>query len=186
MPLSSASVGVSPPQDERRLIKLLDSGACPDGKPDVGGSALHRAVHRKAVTFTRLLLEAGARVDLTDKHGRTPLDTARIRLQGQPSEARDRILHMLVAASRNLRWAQLEATLREGKGGTEVTLRVDPDEEAGDQADGTQGPSPAPGLPPPGLHAVGSRDGVGFPLTTSNMCVVCHEPNTQVGACMET
>jgi hypothetical protein len=148
-------------QDEHRLIKLLTSGACPDGKPDVGGSALHRAVHRKAVSFTRLLLEAGACVDITDKHGRTPLDIARIRLQGQPSEGRERILHMVLAASRKLQWVQLEASLREGKGGTEVTLRV-PEEDADDEADDTQRPSP--------------------PLTTSNMCVVCHEPYLQVCA----
>jgi len=54
----------------------LDGGANIDAVNDTGQTALHLAVAVRSDTFIKFLTDRGARVDIRDKQGRTPLDVA--------------------------------------------------------------------------------------------------------------
>lgn len=50
-------------QDKHLLLMHLQLGGSPNGLPNKGGTALHRAVHMKRVVITKILIEHEA--DLT-------------------------------------------------------------------------------------------------------------------------
>src|SRR5688572_11944311 len=54
----------------------LEGGANIDAVNDTGQTALHLAVAVRSDTFIKFLTDRGARVDIRDKQGRTPLDVA--------------------------------------------------------------------------------------------------------------
>lgn len=55
--------------------------------PQMGWTALHQLVVGPDLLGIRILLEAGARTDIKDGKGRTPLDHLRERLQKRPDDA---------------------------------------------------------------------------------------------------
>jgi len=62
--------------DSRRVEDLLRAAADPNAQDDDGWTALQFAAQSRSAACTRALLAAGARVDLPDSHGNTPLSTA--------------------------------------------------------------------------------------------------------------
>lgn len=77
-PLHTAAKGNSPKKTSAVLI-LLDIGkACPNDEDLKGNTPLHFAAHSNNVESVKLLLNAGARVNVKNDLGYTPLDLARI------------------------------------------------------------------------------------------------------------
>ena len=57
---------------------LLNNGADVNKQNSWGVTALHWASFRNYTDVMRILLKHGARKDIKDKHGRTPIDVARL------------------------------------------------------------------------------------------------------------
>jgi ankyrin repeat protein len=79
----------------------LDRGADINAVSENGQTALHLAVTVRSESFIRFLLERGARVDIKDKQGRTPLDVASgagARGRGAATPVREGVVALLRAA----------------------------------------------------------------------------------------
>ena len=59
--------------DDARVRRLLDRGAEPDDVDNAGWCALHFAAQECSETMVRLLLDAGASLELRESYGNTPL-----------------------------------------------------------------------------------------------------------------
>lgn len=68
-----------------RLQELLREGSDPNAQDDHGWTALHFAAQARSAECVRALLAAGARVDLCDSHGNTPLFRAVFESRGAGS-----------------------------------------------------------------------------------------------------
>jgi ankyrin repeat protein len=53
--------------------RLVEAGADPNKQDKLGNSALHYAAQNFAVTAAKTLIAAGAKIDIVDLHGNTPL-----------------------------------------------------------------------------------------------------------------
>jgi ankyrin repeat protein len=87
-----AYAGAIPVTEESSLeaIKLcLDHGVDVNAFNSNGQTALHNAVTRGTLTIVRYLADRGAKLDLRDKQGHTPLDIA----QGAPGGPRRRVVN---------------------------------------------------------------------------------------------
>lgn len=73
---------------------LLEAGADPNAAGDVS-PPLFFAIGRHRVESVRLLLDAGAKINVINKYGRTPLDSALEINEGEPTEARQQIIDLL-------------------------------------------------------------------------------------------
>jgi ankyrin repeat protein len=69
--------------DKKEIYGLVTEGVDIDAQDNDGRTALHFAVQSYRVDAITLLLQAGARVDLKDKFGNTPLCTAVNNSQGR-------------------------------------------------------------------------------------------------------
>mmetsp|Transcript_27804 Transcript_27804/g.60834 ORF Transcript_27804/g.60834 Transcript_27804/m.60834 type:complete len:311 (-) Transcript_27804:128-1060(-) len=105
-----------------RLLKSLGNGGSPNGLPDKEGSALHRAVHQNSIMLTKLLIDHGADLNITDCYKRTPLDLAVICNTAEPGESRTRIQKLLEAANEQLFAKDLQQALQNAKVGEVVVL----------------------------------------------------------------
>jgi len=79
----------------------LDRGADVNAVSENGQTALHLAVVVRSESFIRFLIERGARVDVQDKQGRTPIDVASgvgARGRGAVSPVRESVVALLRAA----------------------------------------------------------------------------------------
>jgi ankyrin repeat protein len=79
----------------------LDRGADINAVSENGQTALHLAVTVRSESFIRLLIERGAKVDIQDKQGRTPIDLASgagARGRGAATPVRDSVVTLLRAA----------------------------------------------------------------------------------------
>jgi ankyrin repeat protein len=88
-------------QDEAECVRLaLAHGADVNAASDTGQTALHMAAAQRGEAFVRFLVASGARLDVKDKQGRTPLDVALGlggggRGRGRPAGAREDVAAML-------------------------------------------------------------------------------------------
>jgi uncharacterized protein len=79
----------------------LDRGADINAVSENGQTALHLAVTVRSESFIRFLIERGARVDIQDKQGRTPIDVASgvgARGRGAATQVRESVVALLRAA----------------------------------------------------------------------------------------
>jgi ankyrin repeat protein len=56
---------------------LVENGANPNLKDNIGLTSLHSAVYHKKTKICKILVENGADVDAKDKNGETPLEMAK-------------------------------------------------------------------------------------------------------------
>jgi ankyrin repeat protein len=63
--------------DRDAIRKLLDSGVDPNACDERGCTALHKALEAKRLQVARMLIAAGASLDVCDGNGRSPRDMAR-------------------------------------------------------------------------------------------------------------
>jgi ankyrin repeat protein len=68
--------------DEARTRKLLDQGAEPDDIDKAGWCALHFAAQDCSQKLVEMLVNAGASLELRDRHGNTPLWRATMNYKG--------------------------------------------------------------------------------------------------------
>ncbi|MFD1341993.1 ankyrin repeat domain-containing protein [Litorisediminicola beolgyonensis] len=68
--------------DAARARKLLEDGADPDVVDKAGWSALHFAAKECSQDLVKMLVEAGANLELRDRHGNTPLWRATLNYKG--------------------------------------------------------------------------------------------------------
>lgn len=82
--------------DDARVRRLLDEGAEPDDVDKAGWCALHFAAQECSETMVKMLLNAGAKLELREKYGNTPLFRAVSNYRGGAE-----VVSILLAAGAN-------------------------------------------------------------------------------------